>query len=168
MEHVKNFADKVRYSESVECLCVAFAEDFAPLANFGWKGFVKRRSSGEEKIRAVEPHFMEVHMHLGHPVPVDLDSVLGFLLSLPRPVSIEVKIIMIGAPARPRFSMFISLRVGVGRNRCGAVDPTDIALTAVRVLRWVNDNDDVFQDRLSTGIGAGAKLICRRYGGFRR
>ena len=66
-------------------------------------------------IGLIDPLLMKVHMYLGHPLVIKTDPLLAFHLCLPGPVTVQVKIIVIGSATGPGLTVFTghSLRIEI-------------------------------------------------------
>ena len=106
--------------------------------------FMQGFGAGGKVIIAFGVHFMKITMYLRHPFVVFFHTLLCLHLCLPGPVTVQVKIIMIGSAQGPGFAMFSGCRISVGVFALYLCKPVHIAVTAIGIYTGVNDNHRIF------------------------
>ena len=160
IQKVKHFTREVQRSALIEVFGVVGANVSLTLA-LPWRDDLVVRFCGRgEVIGAVDALFMEVHVHLRHPLTIERRSGLGFALRLPSEIPVHVKQEVVGPTAWPRFVVFPSIGIRVGSRGGGHVLEMHVTIAAV----WVHARIQNHNGLLQQGRMGGGQRLHRRHG----
>ena len=87
-----------------------------------------------------------------HPLVVELNALLRFLLLLPGPIAVQVEQVVVKPATRPRLVVFPGPGGRVGLRRHHPVVPLHVPIAPVGIHTGVENNDRTFQDFLGRSI----------------
>ncbi|KAG1180717.1 hypothetical protein G6F35_016137 [Rhizopus arrhizus] len=119
-----------------------------------------------EVVGAVLAHLVEVDLHVRVPLVEHLHLRPRILLGQRKPIAVEVGEVVVGAALRERLDVFLVGRVGRGRVRGPGVVPVGRAITAVRILRRVEQHHGLLQPLPGVGILIGHQVVRGQHRGF--
>ena len=126
---------------------MAFGDCIGEFIGACWReGIVARGNARLKKVRGIGVHFMVVGEHVGLPGVICLNSSPAFGMLDKYPVAVEIKPVVVGASARPDFSMFPVF--GVGNEVFAAVHvcPVCKAAEAIGIGYGVEQDDGVGEE----------------------
>ena len=97
-----------------------------------------------KEIRLVITLLMKIDHYLRIPLLKQCYSLSAFNLSLPSPVAIQIKIIMIGSACRPRFHVFSRKWVYIIILPNRIIVPIHISISSIRIDTRINHHNGIF------------------------
>ena len=112
------------------------------------------RLCGRGKIvRRIYTLLMKIYMHLGHPLVILRQPLPGFYLCLPGPVTVKVKIVMVGSAAGPWLPVFTGNILRIVLCTYHSAEPVYITLPSIWVKAWVYNYNRIFKPLFCLCIG---------------
>src|SRR5690606_34391065 len=106
--------------------------------------FMVRLRGRSKIIWLIDTLLMIIHMNMRHPFIVYSHALATFQLRLPRPVAVEIKIVMIGSATRPWFTMFPGIKSWVVVCADDRIIPIYISVPSVRIYAGINNDNRIF------------------------
>ncbi len=145
IERVVDLAGRVREAELIEPLALPGAELAEPLALLGRDQLEDGVGGRIEVILGIGAHLVGIDRDVGLPAQIGGDPGLALDLGLEKPVAVHVEEVMVEPSAGEALHVFRRHWLGIGRRTAVFPVKIDEAIAAVRVLHWVDDDNDVFE-----------------------
>ncbi len=137
VKEIKNLTSKIQPVILIEIRRMILTNHGLKLTLPIGNGIVIRLCSRSKIIRRVVSLLMKIDMHHWHPFQIDLNTLLGFGLCLPRPISVQIEHIVIGSPPWPWFVMLHSLMIRVELCPCRCFIPIHIPISPIGINHGV-------------------------------
>src|SRR5699024_10430024 len=129
-------------------------------------GIMIRLCPGSKIIGILIILLMEVDMNMRHPPLVFSQARPAFLLNKPGPVTVQIKIIVIGSSTGPRLMVLPGIGMHVGISTGRLLVPADIAVASVGIEHRINNHYYILQPSFGLGISGPHQLVEGFHGGL--
>ena len=159
IKKVENFASKIEPVVFIKILRMVLSDGILEVALPFGNGVMIGFGSGSKIVGRIVALLMKIDVNMRHPLLELLYTLAALFLREPRPVAVQIKIIVIRSSSGPRFVMFASFAVGIKLITHRLFIPVHIAVAPVGIEHRIHNYDRILQPGFGAIVAGAYELV---------